>query len=77
MRTGCSIRRSGCRSARLKQATARPNAQCQMQNVVHCAFDIVHFAMENYLAFTCTALYTVFTVPPGNHAAAPAGTELV
>ena len=28
-----------------------------------------------YFAFTCTARYTVFTVPPGNHAAAPAGTE--
>ena len=32
---------------------------------------------RSYFAFTGTALYTVLTVPPGNHAAVPSGSDVV
>src|ERR1700730_1198606 len=32
---------------------------------------------DRHFAFTATALYTVLTVPPGNHAAAPSGSDVV
>src|SRR5437667_12396 len=32
---------------------------------------------DRYFGFTAVALNTVLTVPPGNHAAAPAGTDAV
>ena len=32
---------------------------------------------DRYFGFTAVALNTVLTVPPGNHAAVPAGTDVV
>ena len=32
---------------------------------------------DGYFGFTGTALYTELTVPPGNHVAAPSGTDEV
>jgi hypothetical protein len=43
-----------------------------------CAFRLwARWRLGRYFVFTGTALYTVLTVPPGNHVAAPSGTDEV
>jgi hypothetical protein len=66
------------------------NSKFKMQNKMQASditpkehrFCILNFAfcileLRVYFVFTGTALYTVLTVPPGNHVAAPSGTDEV
>src|SRR5262245_13113824 len=58
--TGCSIQ------------TSQKDREKQELRILNSQFRI-HFPCAFGSPFT--ALYTVFTVPPGNHAAAPSGTD--
>ena len=68
MRTGCLIRRNGSSDPSPSVVTWTLATKTRRRKLG---------VPDRYFGFTAVALNTVLTVPPGNHAAAPAGTDAV